>query len=198
MDAGNHSVVLRKLMMRCFSAAETAENEQILRIYGKRLDLVSDAIAALREEMFEDTCHPLGDGTGDTSVYGLMEWWEDFYGITEPAATAAERRLVLVAKRREKGGSNRVYFELIAEALGYKIGTHAEVGDPHVRLVDGEFPQPCGDYAWADVARTYDNSQGASLYTSRVLGTSVESDEVLQAIFEARKVFGTEIIYVNE
>jgi hypothetical protein len=196
--AGPHYNALKILAPKCF--APDGNFNKLLLIKGKHFDDVRTAIATLREEMFEDTCHPLGSGQ-DESPYGLMEWWEAFYHIYTPAATVAARRLILVAKSREKGGSNKAYFESLAEALGYGIGTHGEVGDPHIRLVDGEYPwlTPQADFARADLAEVYDDGvPGRDRFTNHVYGTDVESDVVLQAMFEAKKVFCTTIIYTNE
>lgn len=197
INPGPHYNALKILMPKCF--APDGNLDKLLLIKGKHFDDVRDAIAALREEMFEDTCHPVGTGV-DESPYGLMEWWERFYRIYSPAATVAARRLVLVAKRRERGGNNKAYFESLAEGLGYKIGTHAEVGDPHIRLTDGEFPwlTPQACYARAELAEISDDVFGRDRFTNCVYGTNVESDLVLQKIFESKKVFGTTIIYINE
>lgn len=139
-------------------------------------------------EMFPDSA----------TVEGLLANFERVYDIVPSStATLAQRRQAALAAIRAKGGLTKSHFETMAQGLGYTIGLPA-VGDPHCRIVEGEFGPFRADYGQADVDEVYDQGTGASMYTWRVLGTDVETDTTLQTIFEALKTAGTEVVFANE
>jgi uncharacterized protein YmfQ (DUF2313 family) len=168
-----------------------ANYDKILRLKGKNFDSVQASAQEIVVESFPDTARSSGE-----SSYGMLEWWERMFDITPPiGATYAERRMAVVAAERATGGVTDAYFRRLAEALGYTIGT---TPDPHMRFTEGDFPRAMADFAEADISQVWDQDSGASAVTWCVLGTDVESDTVLQALFNRSKVKGTEIIFINE
>jgi uncharacterized protein YmfQ (DUF2313 family) len=128
----------------------------------------------------------------------LLSDWERALGIV-PAdgASTAQRRLEIAAKDGATGGLSKAYFEQLAGGLGFSIGSPGDA-DPHLRLRDGLYPPFRSDYAQADVDKIYDQGSGYSQYTLVVSGTSVESNTVLQELFNKLKPAFTEVIFINE
>jgi hypothetical protein len=175
--------------------------DKLLRIKGKHLDTVETVAGELLSEMFPDTTRDntsSANPTAGASPYGMLEYWEQKYLITPPTgATLAERRSVVIAYEAAIGGLSISYFEGIVEKLGYKIGTHAVVGDPHARLTDGDFPPFRADFSKAD-DKVWDQIPGTSYQTCCVRGTGVATDAILQDLINKLKKFGREVIYINE
>jgi len=161
--------------------------DKILRLKGKRLDTVSDDLAVLKRELFPDTAD------------GLISFYESVYQIVPAeSATLEERRNTIIAKRRARGRCNDNFFRKIATGLGYAIGTHAEVGDPHLRMTEGDYPSARAGFAKAGISKVWDQVTGQSRYTWCVRGTNVESDLNLQSIFNKHKLKSTDIKFINE
>lgn len=154
-----------------------------------------DAVASeLLTEMFPDTTRSTG-----TSPYGMLSFWEDVYGIIPPSgASDAQRRVVLLARINATGGFTIKYFEDIAVGLGYKIGTHGDVGDPHLRITDGDYPPFRTGYGKAGIGKIWNQEGYYSAYTWCVRGTSVSSDTNLQEIFDDLKPAGTQVQLIDE
>lgn len=187
--SGTHYNALRQLTPRCFSVSGNID--KIRLIYGGQLDLVFAAIEELLREIFTKTTRAPVE-----SNYGLAEYWESDFAITPSlAASPQERRNAITAFKNATGGLNKASFEVIARGLGYNIDSAV---DPHLRLSDGDYPPARADYAQADISKVWDQDGSASMFTWAVHGTGVQSDTVLQTIFNNNKAAGTEIIFINE
>lgn len=161
------------------------ENEELDRhIEAAAINRADTAADALLEEIFADTATDLAS-------------WERVYDITpESTATEAQRRQEIIAVVRATGGLSRSYFENLAKGLGYTIGAAGST-DPHVRLLEGEYPpfragvSVAGDAVW-------DQTSGASTYTVVVSGTSITTDTALQRLFNRLAPAHIEFTYQNE
>lgn len=186
-----HESAIRELSA-LMGIVEGTTFDGMLQVQGSILDMCETGAGLLLVEMFPDT-------TSDTAATGLVESWERVLQIVPSAGQAiADRRLVVCAKFRAVGGLTRSYFEEIARGRGYSIGTHAAVGDPHLRITDGDFPAFRADYGRADVGAVWDQGVGESADTWVVRGTSVESDTALIAIFQDLRPAWTDVEFVNE
>lgn len=125
----------------------------------------------------------------------LNEWELVFFGAIQ-SGTPEERRLGLLAKVSAYGGQSIDYFYGIAETLGYN--RYPSTTDPHIRIADGEFFGFRADIGRADVDKVYDQDTGNSIFTWSVYGTDVESDTVLQSLFNNLKPAHTEVFFHNE
>ncbi|HSW68027.1 MAG TPA: putative phage tail protein [Bacteroidales bacterium] len=164
--------------------------DKIIRHIGKHLDDLETIVDEFLAEIFTSS-------TRDSTLFsdGLIEQWEEEFGIDDPAALIADRRAELNAKVRSVGGDNFDYFKDIAAGLGYNIDSAT---NPHLRITDGDYPPARAEYAQADISQVWDQDSGASSLTWCVRGTSVETDTVLQGLFESQKPEGTEIQFINE
>ena len=130
------------------------------------------------------------------TVAGTLEDFERVYNcIPESGDTVAVRQNRVIAALRAKGGLNVLYFEKIAEGLGYTVGP---IGSPHLQFSEGDYEPFRADYGQADIDTIYDQDTGYSMYTVVVTGTDVETDADLQARFEKQRCAGVEFVYVNE
>lgn len=176
--------------------------DKILRAKGKALDTIETIADELLLEMFPDTTR---DNTGSenptvgASAYGMLEYWEAKYQITPASgSTLAERRGILIAHEAAIGGLSKSYFEGIVEKFGYSIGTHAEVGDPHARITDGNFPAFRADFSVVGFDSVFDQNSGHSIHTICVCGTGVETDSALQELLNKYVKANKEFIFINE
>ena len=186
-----HETGLRQLS-GLMGIVEGATFDGILHVQGTALDTTEVAASLLLTEMFPDSA-------SETAQTGLISAWERLLSIVPSSGQSiADRRLVVCAKYRAVGGLGKSYFEGTAEGRGYKIGTHVGVGDPHLRVADGEFVPFRADYGRADIDAVYDQGAGANMFTWRVFGTSVESDAALIALFQDLKPAWSELVFVNE
>lgn len=182
-----HYPILRALLPDLMAAPGFAvgdEADRILWCDAKQLDIVDDDVAGVIDEMFPETCrHTIAD-------------WERVYALPSPSGTTlSARRAAVAAADLATGGLARPYFESIAAKLGYGIGGSI---DPHLRIVENAFPPFRADFGRADIDRVYDQGSGESRYTVQVFGTNVETDTVLQSLFNRLKTHGTTIVYINE
>jgi uncharacterized protein YmfQ (DUF2313 family) len=167
--------------------------DRILNIKGKYFDVRRASAQELLIEMFPNTTRSLSE-----SPYGLLEVWEALFQITPSDLSDYDgRRAVLVAKYTAVGGLNSAYFERIAKAFGYNIGTHA-AGDPHLRISDGVYPPFRANISTIDEDSIWDQSTGFSAVTICVYGTNIESDLALKGLFIQYKPKGTEVVFINE
>lgn len=164
--------------------------DKIIRHLGKHFDDFKSSCDEFLDEIFS-----LSTRDSTTFEDGLVEQWEEEFDITDPAVDLADRQAELNAKVRAVGGDNFEYFKNVAAGLGYNIDSAV---DPHLRITDGDYPPARADYAQADVSAVWDQGAGASSYTWCVRGTDVESDTVLQGLFNQHKAEGTEINFINE
>jgi len=168
--------------------------DKILKIIGKNIDSAQDIAHELKVELFPDTTRSINE-----SAYGLLERWEATYEIVpEDPSDYASRRAVLTARVIAVGGFNEAYFLALAAVFGYQAGTHAEVGDPHIRITDGDFRPFTADQSIADFDSIWDQEPGAFSKTICVRGTDVEDDVYLIATLNKYKIKGTEFIFINE
>jgi uncharacterized protein YmfQ (DUF2313 family) len=158
--------------------------DRVLWIDGVALDRADEILEAAAEEVLPD------------AALKLLADWERVYGIVPLAtATVTSRRAAVKAAKAATGGLNKSYFESLASALGYTIGT---VGSKHLRIVDGQHLPFRVAYSQIEIDRIWDQASGADSYTWQVLGSSVESDTVLQGLFERLKPAATTVIFINE
>jgi len=176
--------------------------DKILRAKGKALDIVETLADELLKEYFPDTTRDntaVDVPTADASAYGLLEYWEAKHQIIPSVgATLEERRQILLAHEVAIGGLSLSYFEGIIESFGYSIGTHAEVGDPHARITEGDFPPFRAGFSVVGSSAVWDQNAGHSYHTSCIRGTSVESDTALQELIVKYWKANKEIIFINE
>jgi hypothetical protein len=155
-----------------------------LTLEAVHLDAAETSAKRLEAEMFIDTAELLLSG------------YEEMYGLSPAAgSTLEQRRSAVKAKARASGELRRAYFENIAAGRGYNINSAT---DPHLRFVEGSYPAFRADLSRADIDLVYDQYTGHSSRTVRVLGTDVESDSELQAIFEDLKASTVTLNFENE
>lgn len=166
--------------------------------YSSIEDLEAQA-AHLLLTMFPDDIENL-DALDSDAAEEAMSRWESVFAITPAGgASMSDRSADVIGKIRAVGGLNKSYFESLAEGLGYTIGLPA-VGDPHLRIVDGEYGGFRADYGQADITTIYDQEAGDGLdnYTWTVYGTDVESATSLQRLFNNLKPEGTTVVFTDE
>lgn len=79
-------------------------------VEGQLLDRIQDRLAALLQEMFPDTAAE------------LLDRWERRYGITPNAnLPLAQRRAMVLARRRGRAGLSKSFYVSLAATLGYAI-----------------------------------------------------------------------------
>jgi hypothetical protein len=206
ISSGPHHKALKMLTPKRF--APEGNFNKVLLILGKHFDEKRTIAQELLVEFFPDTTR-----SADESTYGLLEWWERTYGLVPPTgATYNERRAALLAQYRAVGGLNKEYFKGLASAFGFKIfpppgdgvpnedetNPHDLLGDPHLRITDGDFPMFRADISYVDMDIIWDQGEGQATNTWCVLGTDVESHFLLQDLFEKLKPLGTSILFINE
>jgi uncharacterized protein YmfQ (DUF2313 family) len=158
--------------------------DRVLWIDAVSLDRADEIVAGAADEVLPDT------------ALKLLADWERLYNIVPPAtATVTSRRSAVEAAKAATGGLSKSYFESLASALGYTIGT---VGTKHLRIVDGQHLPFRVAYSQIEIDRIWDQTSGADAYTWKVLGSSVESDSELQALFKRLKPAATTVIFQNE
>jgi uncharacterized protein YmfQ (DUF2313 family) len=179
-----HYSVLKKL----FPLPLEGDLDVALDAEGLALDRAEDRASRLHLELFPDTA-------SSDPVLGTLTDWERIYGIVgDTSKTDQERGTIVVAKMRNLGGLNRAAFYRIAQALGYN--PYPSNVDPHIQILDGVYrPFRVGFGKVGDAV--YFNDHGYSIWTVYVKGTGVESDDVLQSIFEDRGRPGCDFIFVN-
>lgn len=161
--------------------------QQDLDIEGQHLDLAQVSATKLLSEMF-----PL-------EAELLLSDWERVFSISpDPSSTLDERRFAVLSHDRATGGLTLSYYEELARGLGFRIGTHVTVGDPHLRISEADYPAFRADYGRADIDAVFDQLSGSSQYTWRVFGTSVSSNLSLQVLFNRLKPAWTEVIFIDE
>jgi uncharacterized protein YmfQ (DUF2313 family) len=166
-----------------------------LHILGKQLDKADESATFLLRAVLLDS--ELVSAEPDIAEVVISGWERDL-GLSPSIATSlADRRTSVIGKLRASGGLSRSFFENIAEGLGFNIGTHAEAGDPHLRINEGEFlPFRAGYSESGDMV--WDQGTGHSWATCLVIGTSVEDTDLLVSIFTDLCPPWAEFIFVNE
>jgi hypothetical protein len=129
-----------------------------LRAEGLSLDLAMASVDNVGKQAIVD------------SATAALPDWARILGLSTASGADA-----VVAKLRARGDLSRSYFEAIATKLGFNVGTHEQVGDPHIRLVRGEFLPFRLGYSRLDIDPLWSQGEGASQWTVVVYGTDVES-----------------------
>ena len=161
--------------------------DKILRLKGKQFDAARSLALQLLIELFPDTARSV-----DENEYGMLEWWERMFNIIPPSgATYSERRAAVVAAECATGGLKHEYFVRLAEALDYTYGVD-------IRFTEGDFLPARAGFMLSGLSAVWNQDPGASSLTWCVRGDGVESDVVLQEIFNKAKTKGTEILFINE
>lgn len=176
----DHTSAIRKIIHFVYDLLDD-ELKNVVAVAGEQFDEIYDMFEEIKTQI-----NPL-----EATVNGSLTDYERFYQcIPESGDTLAVRRNRIVAKIRARGGLNRLYFENIAEALGYTVGAD-------IVITEGDFAAFKADYGRADIDKVYDQGAGASQYTVVVTGDGVESDTVLQYRFDKQRCCGIEFSYVN-
>jgi hypothetical protein len=158
----------------------------VLDADGISLDRAEELIDDLRGEILPN------NSTLDP-VTGMLEIWEDIFGLAH-TGSLADRRELVGSMMAATGGLNKGKFYLAASAFGYYTAPHA---DPHIEIIDGFYMPFRVGFGRIGIDRIYDNESGHSVFTILVKGTDVESDTNLQALFEAMARPAFEFIYIN-
>jgi uncharacterized protein YmfQ (DUF2313 family) len=174
-----HYQALKKLAPVNFSG----EFDKTLRIDASFLDIILMAFKALLNEGYPDTAN------------SLIKSWERVIGFSV-VGTIDDKRNKIVAHLNATGGLSKQYFEQLAVSMGYVIGG-ISAPNPHLRIVDGLFPpfrlgiSVIGDHI-------YDQDGISSIYHWFVYGSNVETDTLLQSVFNDLKPAWTTIQFINE
>lgn len=179
-----HYSVLKKL----FPLELEGDVDIWLDAKGLALDRAEDRAKRLHQELFPDTA------TSNT-VLGALADWERTYGIVgDTTKSDAQRAAVVLAKMRDQGGLNRAAYYRISQALGYNA--YPSNVDPHIQILDGVYrPFRVGFSKVGDAV--YFNDHGYSIYSVFVNGTSVESDDILQGLFQDRARPGCDFVFID-
>jgi len=157
---------------------------ELMTVFGEELARVTTRVGELLEEFFPNT-----------ATETLSEW-ESAWGLDDWSAhTQAERRARLVAKVGARGGQSIDYFYTIAENLGYNRAPSTT--DPHIEIIEDLYDPFRADVSQADIDAVYDQDPGTSIFTWKVAGTDVETDTVLQELFNLYKPAHTDIVFEN-
>ncbi len=189
-DDGNslprHYFVLRKLLP--FKSINP-DTDISLQVKGKILDQCQDESLKILDELSPRTCSDDGD-------YGTISAWEQIYGIVPESNLLYKRRNAVCASMAATGGLNRAQFYTIAKALDYNI--YPNISAPFIRIIDNLYPPFRADFSAADVGAIYDQTDiSNSMFVLKVIGTNVESDNVLQRIFNDLRMPCSEIVFEN-
>lgn len=139
--------------------------DELVRVYGRIVDLLREAHPATTVEMLTD--------------------WEAEFGLPDPCVTitqtTAERRAAVLARVTSAGGSTKSYFTSIAASLGIAISIVEE--HPFEVGRDGMGDGIGGD----DYAFTWSVTAPAA--------TGAASRELLECVFERLKPAHTEVLF---
>jgi hypothetical protein len=181
--------ILKKLFPVRFEGVLFAD----LNIEGSMFDELEDEIGMMRRMIVLD---PALAVDGESNLIDALSGWEAVFNISPVlGATTLDRRSAVIGKFRAAGGLSKSFFENIASGLGYTI---ADSGANHLHIVEGEFAPFLCDFSALDDDMMCDQTSGSSVFTWRVLGTSVESDALLKTIFIDLCPPWSEVIFVNE
>lgn len=155
---------------------------KLLSVFASEVSLFEAAAAAIKAEIIPST------------VTDMITEWEAALDIPTSSDAIATRRARVIAKLRAVGGQSEDYFYSIAESLGYNISPSTT--DPHIEISTDNYPAFKAGLSHAGDP-VYSGGSGASMFTWRVSGTSVETDAFLQEILNKYKPAHTEIEFVN-
>lgn len=90
--------------------------------------VLSQVLTAISESLarsHEEACRILSVESFPCYSLELLPDWEGAFGLPDECVSSAsgiaERQLLLCAKIADKGGQSRLYFEALAEAMGYAV-----------------------------------------------------------------------------
>jgi hypothetical protein len=106
-----------------------------------------------------------------------LDLWAKAVGLQ-----AGVNRDSIIARLTAEEGLSIRHLQRVAVQLGYRVGTHEQVGDPHVRFVRGEFLPFRLGYSRLDIDLLWSQGEGASQWTVSVYGTDVQSTAVPRAV----------------
>ncbi|MFA5751129.1 MAG: hypothetical protein WC898_02455 [Candidatus Paceibacterota bacterium] len=171
---------LKKILCFVFDLFDD-ELKYMLDVIGGVFDDINDTIAFIKTQI-----NPF-----EAIVDGSLPDFERFYQVYPATGdTLNTRRNNVVAAMRSRGGMNVSRFHLIAEGLGYIIGTT-------LIITEGSYQAFRADFSHADIDIIYDQDGIYSMYTVIVTGINVESDLILQKAFEKQRSPGINFIYDN-
>jgi uncharacterized protein YmfQ (DUF2313 family) len=179
-----HWNVLKKL----FPLGEMeGEHDIELDVRGLSLDRADDLAKLLTNEIIPSTAT-------DNSDIGMIGEFEQVFEIaSDDARPLSARRSEVMARLVAPSGLNADFYYRIAESLGYN--RYPSNTDPHIQFVKGEFLPFRVGISLVGIDAIYDQTSGSSRFTWTVQGTNVESDYVLQYIFNDLKPARSEVIF---
>jgi uncharacterized protein YmfQ (DUF2313 family) len=122
------------------------------------------------------------------SATALLTEYETMLGLSyDNTLSTAERRNRIISRFRAVGGQSLAYFYSLAEALGYTTET--------IEIIDNTYRPFRAAASIVGTDSVYDSSAEYSIFSWRVIGTNVTTDNVLKSLFDQLKPAYTYIIY---
>jgi len=153
-----------------------------ISIFGSELSRFYERVQAAIKEFFPQ------------SATETIDQWENDYGIIPDDSVALDtRRKRVLAQMNATGGQSVEYFYTLAEKLGYNRYPSTE--EPYIEIVEFAFLPFRVEISEIENDSIYDQDTGGSIFTWKVVGTSVTTDMALQTLFTKNKPAHTEIVF---
>ncbi len=187
-DADDIELVCRHfLALKALWPVKLNGHDPKLMVEGLALDRAEDKAIALQYEIFPLT-------STDTDI-GTLEQFEKVYGTYDKYSSLNDRRNAVAAKMVAPSGLNREYFYSVAAKLGYN--TFPDTTAPYIQIKKGLFKPFRVGISKVGIDKLYDQESGSSGVTWVVEGTNVETNTILQEIFELNQPGNGEVVFQN-